>query len=424
MTIIPYNISLLLSQALLIVTVPPLAVYALRLYLFSAVSLFGGREPSHPRMHHYNPMVSIIIPVFNRADIVDRLMARVTSFTYTDYEVLVVDDSHDSTPEKLEAWRADPRVMAIYRPARNGWKAGALNAALKMVSPRSEFCLFLDADSMPEPDLLGRFVERMEETRADVVQGAQEPDENVSKSWVSRGVALVLNGYNFVDIQARKELGLLIPITGSNFMARSELIKSNPFQETAAEDWELTAELWSKGWKVVYAPDIVVRGESPAHLRGVLRRYSLWAESTTADTIHMAASIYGSRNIRRRVKLDFFLSGFSYLMSVFVILAAAGFLLVPYPFLQGTAAPVAFWSSVLALVMLPAAPLSMLAVTYVHGTERRLLSVLLALAGSVLVLPVVAYSSLKGVFKHGRPLKVKADAGWVDVDAIEAEMQG
>jgi CRISPR/Cas system CMR subunit Cmr4 (Cas7 group RAMP superfamily) len=74
--------------------------------------------------------------------------------------------------------------------------------------------------------------------------------------------------------------------------------------------------------------------------------------------------------------------------------------------------------------MLPAAPFAMLAVTHVHGTDRKLLSVLLALAGSVVVLPIVAYSSLKGVLRHGKPLKVKADAGWVDLEAIEAEMTG
>jgi cellulose synthase/poly-beta-1,6-N-acetylglucosamine synthase-like glycosyltransferase len=414
----------LLGETLLLVSIPLLTVYALRLYLFSAVSLLGEREPRHQRRRHYNPMVSVIIPMFNRADIVDRLMAKVTSFTYTDYEVIVVDDSHDSTPEKLEPWRADPRVVAVYRPGRGGWRAGALNAALKMASPRSEFCLFLDADSLPEPDLLERFIERMEETGADVLQGAQEPDLNVSKSWVSRGAALVLNGYNFVDLQARKALGLLIPITGSNFIIRSELIRNNPFHESAAEDWELTAELWSRGWRVLYAPDIVVRGESPDHVRGVLRRYSLWAESTTAETINMASSIYGSRNIRRRVKLDFFLSGFSYLMSVVLMLAIAGFLLVPFPLFQGATTPIVFWSSLLSLAILPAAPFAMLAVTHVCGTDRRLLSVLLALAGSVVVLPVVAYSSLKGVLKHGKPLKVKADAGWVDLEAIEAEMAG
>jgi cellulose synthase/poly-beta-1,6-N-acetylglucosamine synthase-like glycosyltransferase len=135
----------------------------------------------------------------------------------------------------------------------------------------------------------------MEETQADVVQRAQEPDINVSESRVSRGMVLVLNGYNFVDLQARKALGLLIPITGSNFIVRSELMKSNPFHESSSEDWELTAELWSKGWKVVCAPDIVVTSEAPDDVRGPLRRYSLWAESTTADTINTGAAIYDSR---------------------------------------------------------------------------------------------------------------------------------
>lgn len=78
----------------------------------------------------------------------------------------------------------------------------------------------------------------------------------------------------------------------------------------------------------------------------------------------------------------------------------------------------------LALGMPPAAAVSMHMATYVHGTERRPLSVLLTLAGSALVLPGVAFSSLKGVFKHGRSLKMKQDASCVDLRAIEAEMQG
>ncbi len=395
----------------------------MRLYLFSALSL---RKPKEARSHQAadeGRMVSVIIPLFNKAVFVDRLMSRVTSFYGPDFEVIIADDSHDSSPEELEKWREDPRVTTVYRPTRRGWKAGALNGALKAVSLRSDYCLFLDADSVPNPDLLKRMVQRMEETGADVVQGAQQPGANERQNWVSRGLALVLNGYNFVDLQARKELGLLIPITGSNFLVRTDLIRANPFQENAAEDWELTAELWAKGWKVIYAPDIVVQGESPDRLRGMLRRYSRWAESTTADTVNLAGVIARSRNLKRRVKLDFFLSGFSYLMSVFVVLAVVGALLAPIPPFGPGSTPLVEWSFILSAVIIPAAPISLLVAAHVSGTHRRLSSVLLAVLGSVLVLPVVAYSSLKGLIRHGRPINVKTDAGWVDMEALEAETQ-
>ncbi len=420
---VPTIVPLWISELLLAVSIPPLLVYAVRLYLFSALSLRHGKPAPSIHRDDSRHMVSVIIPLFNKAVFVDRLMSKVTSFYGPDFEVIVADDSHDSSPEKLEKWREDPRVTAVYRPTRRGWKAGALNEAIKAVSLHSEYCLFLDADSVPEADLLQRMVVRMEETGADVVQGAQQPDANDPQNWVSRGLALVLNGFNFVDLQARKELGLLIPVTGSNFLIRTELIKANPFHENASEDWELTAELWSRGWKVVYAPDIIVRGEAPDRVRGMLKRYALWSGSTTADTVNLAGEIARSRNLKRRVKLDFFLSGLSYLMSIFVILAVVGALLIPVPIFGRGSTPIIAGSAILAAFIIPAAPISLLVAAHVSNTKRRLSSVLLAILGSLLVLPVVAYSSLKGLVRHGRPLNVKTDAGFVDVNEIEAESQ-
>ncbi|HVP23012.1 MAG TPA: glycosyltransferase family 2 protein [Conexivisphaerales archaeon] len=421
MQLLPYGVSSLLGQVLLAVSVPPLLVYAARLYLFSLVSLRKRATVEKAAPDGAERMVSVIVPLFNRAALVDELMARLTSFSWPDYEVIVADDSHDSSPERLEKWREDPRVTVVYRPTRRGWKAGALNDALRSVSPRSDFCLFLDADSLPEPDLIGRMVSRMEETGADVVQGAQRPDANASDSWVSRGLSLVLDGYNLVDLQARKELGLLIPLTGSNFMMRTGLIRANTFREDATEDWELTAQLWSKGWKVVYAPDIAVSGRTTDRVRGLLHRYSLWAGSTTADTVSLGGAILRSRNLRRRVKLDFFLSGLSYLMSVFVILAVVGAILVPSPFVGRASTPVLTFSVISALFVLPAPPISLLVAAHASKTRRSLNSVAMALLGSIVVLPVVAFSSLRGLFRRGKPVDVKTDASWVDVDALEAE---
>jgi hypothetical protein len=48
---------------------------------------------------------------------------------------------------------------------------------------------------------------------------------------------------------------------------------------------------------------------------------------------------------------------------------------------------------------------------------------MLALLGSVLVLPVVDCASVRDLIGHGGPIDVKTDEGWVDLDAVAAQAQ-
>ena len=199
------------------------------------------------------------------------------------------------------------------------------------------------------------------------------------------------------------------------------MLRENPFHEDAAEDWNLTAYLWSKGRKVVYAPDIVVESESPDHLWKVIHRFSLWAEAPTHDTIAMAGAIVDSRDITKWVKWDFFLSGLSYLMSVFVIIAVVGVLLVPFPLFGGATTPIVFRSFALALVMVPSAPITMVAATHADGTERRLLSAFIAIFGLLVVLPFVAFTSLNGLLGRDRSPSEGIRTEWIRADETEEE---
>ena len=52
------------------------------------------------------PLVSVIIPTYNRADLVQEALASVKAQTYRDFEIVVVDDGGtDGTCEALAAWR-------------------------------------------------------------------------------------------------------------------------------------------------------------------------------------------------------------------------------------------------------------------------------------------------------------------------------
>jgi hypothetical protein len=90
-----------------------------------------------------NPLVSVIIPTYQRADETIRAARSVLSQSYRGLELLIVDDaSADGTAEKL-AVLDDPRVR-LYRQEKNGGVAAARNRGI--AEAKGELIAFLDSD--------------------------------------------------------------------------------------------------------------------------------------------------------------------------------------------------------------------------------------------------------------------------------------
>lgn len=101
------------------------------------------------------PVVSIIMPVFNREALVDRALASVLQQSYTDFEVLVVDDgSTDGTAARVAA-HSDPRVHLLRRD-RNYGQASARN--LGVARAQGWLLAFQDSDDEWMPEKLARQV--------------------------------------------------------------------------------------------------------------------------------------------------------------------------------------------------------------------------------------------------------------------------
>ena len=85
--------------------------------------------------------VTIIIPAYNAAPFIERAINSVLSQTYTDYEIVIIDDgSTDNTKETLLKYQN--RIKYIYQ--ENQGVAIARNTAILNTS--SEFLAFLDSD--------------------------------------------------------------------------------------------------------------------------------------------------------------------------------------------------------------------------------------------------------------------------------------
>jgi glycosyltransferase involved in cell wall biosynthesis len=92
------------------------------------------------------PLVSVIIPVYNRASTVGRAVESVLRQTYRPLEVIVVDDgSTDGTAESLAAY--GDKIILIRQP--NGGPSSARNTGVR--HSKGIFIAFLDSDDTWEP---------------------------------------------------------------------------------------------------------------------------------------------------------------------------------------------------------------------------------------------------------------------------------
>src|SRR5205085_7814671 len=103
------------------------------------------------------PLVTVIIPTYNRRRWIGECLDSVRAQTYPRVETLVVDDcSTDGTAEWL---RSDPRYAfaRVRRQPENGGAARARNAGIRMA--RGELIAFIDSDDMLAPTHIERAVE-------------------------------------------------------------------------------------------------------------------------------------------------------------------------------------------------------------------------------------------------------------------------
>jgi glycosyltransferase involved in cell wall biosynthesis len=108
------------------------------------------------------PLVSIIIPTYNRAHLIGETLDSVVAQTYENWECIIVDDSSsDNTDEVVGKYtKKDSRFKYYHRPEEHLQGGnGARNYGFKM--SRGDFIQWFDSDDMMDENLLFEQIENM-----------------------------------------------------------------------------------------------------------------------------------------------------------------------------------------------------------------------------------------------------------------------
>ncbi|MBS1800898.1 MAG: glycosyltransferase family 2 protein [Acidobacteria bacterium] len=235
------------------------------------------------------PFVTIQLPIFNEQFVIDRLIDACCRLDYPRdrFEIQVLDDSTDETTMVAQqiveryargfAGMEPQPIVYIHRTNRHGFKAGALDAGLKVA--RGEFVAIFDADFVPPSQWVMQVIHHFAEPGIGMVQ-TRWTHLNRDYSFLTQVEAILLDGHFVLEHGGRSRAGVFFNFNGTAGMWRRETIgDAGGWQhDTLTEDTDLSYRAQMNGWHFKYLQDVECPAELPIEMTAFKTQQARWAK--------------------------------------------------------------------------------------------------------------------------------------------------
>jgi cellulose synthase/poly-beta-1,6-N-acetylglucosamine synthase-like glycosyltransferase len=302
-----------------------LAVYGWhRYYLVFLYRKYRGNVPADRPLPDLLPAVTVQLPIFNEMYVVDRLVDAVCRMDYPRelLEIQVLDDSTDETRSvaELAVRRAAAQgfdITYLHRTDRTGYKAGALDAGLKVA--RGRFVAIFDADFVPTPDFLRKTLPHFANPQVGMVQ-ARWGHVNEDYSLLTKVQAILLDAHFVLEHGGRNRGGCFFNFNGTAGIWRREVIgAAGGWQhDTLTEDLDLSYRAQLLGWKFLFLPGVVAPAEVPVEMNSFKSQQHRWAKGSIQTALKLLPALL-SAPLPLRTKTEAFFhltANFNYLLMI------------------------------------------------------------------------------------------------------------
>lgn len=221
--------------------------YGIFLYFLVLVKrMFSARKPVDSS---YQPAVSLVIPCFNEAPILDEKVANCRTLDYPSDKleiVFITDGSTDNSVEVLQKY-ADIRVL---HENRRGGKTAAENRAMKSIS--SEIVIFTDANTVLNREVVKNIVRHFADPKTGCVSGEKRVLTD-DKDTATAGEGIYWKYESFLK-KLDSELYSAVGAAGELVAFRTALYREMP-EDTLLDDFIQSMLIASEGYKIVYEPE-------------------------------------------------------------------------------------------------------------------------------------------------------------------------
>ena len=211
--------------------------------------------------------ISVIIPVKNEEEKIERCLEAVFDQTIKPFEVIVVDGQ--STDKTVENARKFP-VNIFYEDYHT--RGGACQVGVE--NAEGDYVAFTDADCIPERNWLENLIKEFDEGVVGVGGGIKNIGEHLWEKSIAFALDTFLGSANSVQGRFFKDKRYVNGISGCNSIHRREdIMEVGGFNVVLPtdEDTELDKKLLKIG-KLLYTPEAIVLHNHQRGLKGFARR--------------------------------------------------------------------------------------------------------------------------------------------------------
>jgi exo-beta-1,3-glucanase (GH17 family)/cellulose synthase/poly-beta-1,6-N-acetylglucosamine synthase-like glycosyltransferase len=228
------------------------------------------------------PKVSIHLPICNEPPhMVCQTLDALAALDYDRFEVLVVDNNTKDPkvwePVAEHCARLGPKFRFFTLGKYKGFKAGALNFALRETAPDAEVIGVIDSDYIVEPDWLRSMAPAFDNPKVGFTQSPQDYRDN-DGSLFKRMMFWEYAGFFHAGMVARNERNAIIQHGTMTLVRKAALINENGWAEWCiTEDSQLGLRLFRAGYEAVYSKKSFGKGVMPDDYNAFRKQRYRWA---------------------------------------------------------------------------------------------------------------------------------------------------
>jgi exo-beta-1,3-glucanase (GH17 family)/cellulose synthase/poly-beta-1,6-N-acetylglucosamine synthase-like glycosyltransferase len=326
------------SDIILTAAMIPLVLLASVVILTEGIELASSlwrveRRELRATIPEASPRVSIHVPCYNEPPaMVIQTLDALARLEYQNFEVIVLDNN---TPDSV-AWRPveahcealGPAFRFYHLDGVKGFKAGALNEALKRTDPAATYIAVIDSDYQVEPYWLRHGLPYFASPEIALVQGPQDYRDGHDSLFKSMCFE-EYRGFFRIGMVERNEYDAIIQ-HGTMTIVRKDALEAahgwSPWCIT--EDTELGLKLFEAGLSAAYIPQSMGKGLTPDTLHAFMTQRYRWVYGAMQIVKHHAGAFFLGRTRLSWAQRYQFLCGWLPWISDGLGLIVTGFALV------------------------------------------------------------------------------------------------
>ncbi|MGH8283327.1 MAG: glycosyltransferase, partial [Gammaproteobacteria bacterium] len=227
------------------------------------------------------PMVSIHVPAYNEPPaMLKETLDALAALDYPRYEVLTIDNNTEDPavwkPVQTHCETLGARFRFFHVSPLKGFKAGALNYALRHTAVDAEVVAVIDSDYVVEPNWLRNLAPLFNENEIAVVQSPQDYRDAGASAFKAMCYA-EYRGFFYIGMITRNERNAIIQHGTMTMVRRNVLDKLRWAEWCITEDAELGLRVFEAGLEAAYVPRSYGRGLMPDTFLDYKKQRFRWA---------------------------------------------------------------------------------------------------------------------------------------------------